>query len=196
MNVYRVIGEKVPDELFVPISKGDSSFEIQPTMLITPYIDGVNTHFYEWKGAGTIDLSREGGAMHKTARIIKKLFYGFDTDNLYMRLDTDGTAADFKALSLEARFSGVEGAASIKFTAEGRSIKAVNCNLTGVEFALHDIIEIKVPFESLKNILPSEGFNMLVFVYMDGEEKEKVPEKGVIKVTMPDRFFALYNWKA
>jgi hypothetical protein len=65
-----------------------------------------------------------------------------------------------------------------------------------VEFALHDIIEIKVPFESLKNILPSEGFNMLVFVYMDGEEKEKVPEKGVIKVTMPDRFFALYNWKA
>jgi hypothetical protein len=31
---------------------------------------------------------------------------------------------------------------------------------------------------------------------MDGEEKEKVPEKGVIRVVMPDRFFELYNWKA
>jgi alpha-amylase/alpha-mannosidase (GH57 family) len=196
MNVYRVIGENIPDELFVPIAKADLAFEIQPSMFLTPVIDGVNTHFYEWKGAGVIDLSKDGGAMHKTARIVKKLFYGFDTENLYIRLDTDGEAKNYPGLSVEARFYSPEGGASLKFIAEGRAISAVNCGVGGVEFGIHDIFEAKIPFGSIKAVTSAEDFNMLVFIHINGEEKEKVPEKGVIRVVMPDRFFELYNWKA
>jgi hypothetical protein len=196
MNVYRVIGEKIPDELFAPIAKADLAFEIQPSMFLTPTIDGVNTHFYEWKGAGVIDLSKDGGAMHKTARIVKKLFYGFDTENLYIRLDTDGEAKNYPGLSVEARFYSAEGGASLKFTAEARVINAVNCGVEGVEFGIHDIFEAKIPFGSIRAVTSAEDFNMLVFIHINGEEKEKVPEKGVIRVVMPDRFFELYNWKA
>ncbi|HPD18748.1 MAG TPA: glycoside hydrolase, partial [Candidatus Goldiibacteriota bacterium] len=74
MGVYKIIGLQIPPALFEPIQKGPQAFEMLPTNFITPVIDGEDTGFFEWRGAGVYDLLKEGGVMHKTDKYFEKLY--------------------------------------------------------------------------------------------------------------------------
>jgi alpha-amylase/alpha-mannosidase (GH57 family) len=195
MNVYRIIGEKVPDELYVPISKMDNAFEIAPVKFITPEIDGYDSNFYEWKGAGLYDLTKEGGAMHKAVKLVQKLMYGFDKENLYIRLDASEKFKDLKGLTVEIRLAEAGKAGSLKFHIDGRKMEFHNIDSYGIDFAAGDIFEAKIPFARLGHLTDTKEFKLLMFIIRDGQEVEKIPEKGVIMVQVPDEYFELYNWK-
>jgi hypothetical protein len=195
INVYKIIGETVPDQLYAPISKAASSFEIPPTMFITPDIDGMDTHFYEWKGAGIVDLSKEGGAMHKVSKMTQKLHYGFDLRALYFRIDMAQRVKNVKGLSVEVRLTDGINTGMVKFTPATGAVETHNVRKDGIAFSVNDIFEAAIPFESLGVIKENKEVTFLVFLYIDGVEKEKVPEKGVIRIQLPDEYFDLYNWK-
>ncbi len=195
INVYKIIGETVPDQLYVPISKAVSSFEISPTMFITPDIDGMDTHFYEWKGAGIVDLSKEGGAMHKVSKMTLKLHYGFDLRALYFRIDMAQKVKNVKGLSVEVRLTDGINTGTVKFIPATGAKETHNVRKDGICFSVNDIFEAAIPFDSLGVIKENKEVTFLVFLYIDGVEKEKVPEKGVIRIQLPDEYFELYNWK-
>jgi alpha-amylase/alpha-mannosidase (GH57 family) len=197
MNVYKITGMEVPLKLFEPIAKGGAAFELEPSRYISPVIDGHNTDFYEWKGAGVIDLTKEGGAMHKSGKFIQDLYYGFDHSNLYLRLDAEAKLGTCKeGMKIKVEFVDGNKKAVIEFSADDNSVKITGMEQGGVSFAAGDILEAAVPFNNLAHLAELMEVKCAVFVNRHGSEIQRIPEKGFLRIALPDKEFELYNWKA
>ena len=88
IQVYRLLDLSVPRELYEPIKKVTPAGMVrQPTTLITPVINGIVDDYFEWLGAGLYDLSRQTSAMHQAECLLLCLFYGYDRNFFYIRVD-------------------------------------------------------------------------------------------------------------
>jgi alpha-amylase/alpha-mannosidase (GH57 family) len=91
-RVYEIVGEPVPTFLKVPVIPQESQPpEAGATALLAPEIDGLAGEG-EWQGAGY--YVEEGGVQATPSQIVSQLWYGFDTENLYLRLDARRPWAD------------------------------------------------------------------------------------------------------
>ena len=91
-NVYRLLDVEPPAHLEVPICLPSTALSYsKPLNLITPELSGDNEHFFDWLGAGELDLTRQATAMFQGDRIGQKLIYGFGPSNFYLRLDLSRT---------------------------------------------------------------------------------------------------------
>ncbi len=86
-NVYTLLGDKIPGYLEQPIKVKDLIHQVEPTGLIKPIIDGKDTNYYEWLGAGYFDAAKTGGTMHQSQSLINRIWYGFDLKTIYLRVD-------------------------------------------------------------------------------------------------------------
>ncbi|MBN1290869.1 MAG: glycoside hydrolase, partial [Candidatus Latescibacteria bacterium] len=87
-RVYTILGKEPPPEITEPIIKKQVvRADVEPTGLITPVIDGRATTFYEWLSAGWIPAGGPEGAMSGGESLLTDIYYGFDLDMLYLRLD-------------------------------------------------------------------------------------------------------------
>ncbi len=87
-NVYHFLQRPVPAMLSAPIKmKAEAALPL-PTATIAPTMDGLETTYYEWLYAGSLDL-RKGGAMQRAGQILWMLWYGYDRTTCYLRLDLD-----------------------------------------------------------------------------------------------------------
>src|SRR5206468_1102306 len=80
-NVYHLLQKPVPDELFVSnISTGPMRpVETVPTGFLAPTIDGEETSYFEWLGAGTIEVLDIAGAMRAAERkpsLVEMIHFG------------------------------------------------------------------------------------------------------------------------
>lgn len=88
----RAVGLEPPGFLRLPISRHTAPREItQPVSFISPNLDGYVTHFYEWYGAGHYDPALASTAMHPGKMRLQHLYFGFDAQKLYYRIDPDPT---------------------------------------------------------------------------------------------------------
>jgi alpha-amylase/alpha-mannosidase (GH57 family) len=128
-NVYHALGVAVPEELSLPILKSGVPNLNQPaTHPIHPVIDGEVTSYFEWMGAGRYQPDNRSGAMHNDEPKIRDIYYGADSDNLYLRLDAD---EGFQFHSLEVR-------------TEDQTVPLLDN--PAIQFAKKRITEIRVPF--------------------------------------------------
>jgi alpha-amylase/alpha-mannosidase (GH57 family) len=89
IDIYILMNEEVPSELFIPIIKEDrKDFIIKPKNEITPFINGSFSSIFEWYGAGMIDETKLYSTMDRK-KIIEKLYFGMDKDNIYFALSGD-----------------------------------------------------------------------------------------------------------
>ncbi|MGE4317561.1 MAG: glycoside hydrolase [Deferribacterales bacterium] len=87
-NIYTLMGEKVPAEVNQPIKKSHKTGLLKaPAGYISPVTDGRVTSFFEWLGAGRFDLKYDAGAMTASSNLLNMLWFGFDAENLYLRID-------------------------------------------------------------------------------------------------------------
>src|SRR6185369_10132997 len=91
-NAYRILQKPVPDELFFSniSTSGASALQTAPTGLITPTLDGEETSYFEWLGAGALEIRDVADAMHqidRQAALLTFVQFGFDREHLYVRLD-------------------------------------------------------------------------------------------------------------
>ncbi len=92
MRVYEVNGDPIPTFLKVPvIPQSAQPPAASPTDLLEPDIDGIGGED-EWAAAGY--YLEEGGVQANPNQIISQLWYGFDKDNLFLRLDARRPWAD------------------------------------------------------------------------------------------------------
>jgi len=104
-NVYRALGKMPPEELSRPILKIVAAERMtEPTGLVRATIDGKSSSYFEWIGAGVYHVDQRSGSMHGKRFLVRELHYGYDLDNLYLRVDFREDAADLTA-SLDCRFS-------------------------------------------------------------------------------------------
>ena len=120
-NVYHALGKAPPDELSRPILVTVSSADHQPpSSFLSPRIDGVNSSYFEWMGAGTYKPDRRQSAMHGAESPLVQMMYGSDMENLYLRLDftelEPGLRIHLKFESFECDLTiGAEAPAPVQF---------------------------------------------------------------------------------
>lgn len=203
MKVYQETGKKVPSFLFVPVLREDRS--ISPTTdirgFIDPVIDGTVTNYYEWYQAAYLDVTKHGGSMHKSESFLSYLYYGFNKDNLFIRLDP---GVPFSNFSGETRISieiikpipmkiviipGPDLNAGI-FEEDGDTVKKVK-DIPDV--AIRDIFEIRIPFTDM-HAHENDEINLAVSLLSNGDEIERCPSRGHISVIVPSPHFEALMW--
>jgi alpha-amylase/alpha-mannosidase (GH57 family) len=87
--VYRHSGQKPPEILYQPIIQSERVLypvnEI--TGFIEPRINGEIGGYYDWQGAARCEVAGSGGAMHRTEYLARELYYGFNQEFFFLRLD-------------------------------------------------------------------------------------------------------------
>jgi alpha-amylase/alpha-mannosidase (GH57 family) len=208
MNVYRIIGLDVPDELQISILREDRQAlpTVELTAFISPVIDGQVTNYFEWLPAGFYDVSQGGGAMHRGASVITHIYYGFDLKNMFIRLDPSGNLKDEnvadlaffinylnpKGMDVEIRVVPKERRVS---AALFRGENGTRTQLAAINnVAANEIIELAVPFELL-GMKPNDDVQIFVTVERSGSEVEKWPYRGYIQFKVPTDDFEAMMWQ-
>lgn len=208
MNVYRIIGQDIPDELQISILREDRQAlpTVELTAFISPIIDGQVTNYFEWLAAGFYDVSQGGGAMHRGASIITHIYYGFDLKNMFIRLDPSASLRDDKVseLAFFINFLNPKGmdveiqvvpqehrVSATLFRGENSDRKQAAVINT---VAANEIIELAVPFDLL-HMKPNDEVQLFVTVERAGSEIEKWPFRGYIQFKVPTDDFEAMMWQ-
>src|SRR5204862_6303167 len=90
-----------PASLYQPIVKeAESSASKRPDRKITPKLNGVIDHD-EWSAGGYVDVTALFGAMHPPKGAIRRIWFGHDDHNLYLRFDLLGGERPARSGELE-----------------------------------------------------------------------------------------------
>jgi hypothetical protein len=168
---------------------------------IDPRIDGVVTSYYEWYQGAQMDIKKTGGSMHKSESILTTLYFGFNKDNLFLRLDP---AVPFAELSGDTKFSisfikpaQFKIAVAVKPELKAELLQKNNGDWVQIraisDVAVQDIFEIGIPFSDL-NAKEKEEINFFVSILQNDEEIERHPWRGYISITVPTPDFEAMMW--
>jgi len=205
-NVYLILGDQPPAELVRPISQGfRQRLHSEPTGLLRVKVDGRRTYF-EWinaghyvchtSGRGTMNMVREG--------LVSSLYFGFDQERLFLRLDARGGTfrerlADvdrLRMLFLEPPgFELVVQQPSQKQPAAELYHDGVLVAEAGIEVAAELIFELAVPFRSLA-VATEHPIQFCIELTKGGQTIERVPNEGAIETIVPSPDFELMVWQA
>src|SRR6266849_7017484 len=86
--IYLALGQVAPEELAKPIKRQpEHALQLAPTSLLNVTVDGRDTSYFEWLGAGLYSPERRGGSMHGRVFYLHELRYGFEEDRFSVRVD-------------------------------------------------------------------------------------------------------------
>jgi alpha-amylase/alpha-mannosidase (GH57 family) len=190
-NVYRFLGKEPPEKLNIPVILEDREIkpEREPTSFINPKIDGIVSNYFEWIGSGLIEGKGHGVAMHDSISLIKALYYGFNENFLYLRVDIDRSfIQDIENMSFEIGLNGKQ-----TFVATHSLDGNVTKSDFPVEIMFSDVLEAAFPFQPL-------GFNAgdKIGVWISLKKKEmivgRIPARGYLMITVPSEAFEMEMW--
>ena len=208
MGVYKALGKDAPEHFKIPLLRGERERKLTRELVafLKPEIDGRVTSYYEWLPAGVYDTRAAGGAMHQVDNILYGIYYGFDLNNLFMRLDSLATlisAADdgrvtFNIQIIEPYASRIEIAIPRRGKAVAvQYVKDEKGQWTKVQdiekVAVDEIIEIAIPFKAIKASV-NEEVQLVVVVSRGEEELERWPKTGYLSFEVPTEEFEAIRW--
>jgi len=176
-NVYHALEGAPPEELSVPIITGVTRPSYAPqTAYIRVRVDGRISNYFEWMGAASYTSDQRTSAMHGKQFLLDAVYAGVDAASVCGRLDFYGglPEGDYRiVINLEVSNPSVSdkaGSDSYRLQAEANGARLGSWSLTstderkkmascaanngnrgphGVEVAMGDIFEMRVPFELL-----------------------------------------------
>jgi hypothetical protein len=87
--IYLALGQVAPEELAKPIKRRpEHAVQLAPTSLLNVTVDGRDTSYFEWLGAGLYSPERRGGSMHGRVFYLHELRYGFEAGRFCVRIDS------------------------------------------------------------------------------------------------------------
>ena len=87
-GVYLALGQVAPEELAKPIKrKPERAYQLPPSTNLNVKIDGLDSSYFEWLGAGVYSPEQRGGAMHGRVFYLKELRYGFESERFVVRVE-------------------------------------------------------------------------------------------------------------
>ncbi|MBI4887161.1 MAG: glycoside hydrolase [Acidobacteria bacterium] len=220
-NAYRALDRPVPEELFVTnITTGAPRGGVEPpTGLIEPAIDGEVTSYFEWIGAGCVDMRPAAGTMHQAGdggSVIEAIEFGFDLDRRFVRVDGARPMREALEPDVEIRLKFVEpagrqvviraSAAAADLSAGRQSVVQARLEIRrpggsdtvacgGLAAAAGRILEVRVPFVCL-GAEPGTRLAFVVAVNRAGAEVAHHPRRGPIEIDRPDGSFPERSWTA
>ena len=193
-NVYRLLEKPVPDELFATNMSGADSATIdaRPLALISPTLDGEETSYFEWLGAGHFEVRDVAGAMHQTERrapLLTDIWFGFSRESLYVRLDSARPLRELLEEGYEVTLNFLKPDGLKLFISERRSERR-----RVEQFAAATILEVAVPLGGLD---AGSGLSFFVAIHdAEGHEVERHPASHPFDMPALDAAFEARHWTA
>ncbi len=207
MRVYELLDLEVPPVLYRPVlGAGGTKPHVNaapPTGFLSPSIDGKITHYYEWQMAGYCDLSKGGSSMQQALSVVGALYYGFDAETLYIRIDTmerpssqefsemallfEMTSSTRVRLRIQLGPGGGRAAAERREDSEWEEIPG------RVEAAMDDVIELGVSFSEL-GLAPHSRVDAVLLVVREGMVMESWPSQEKLFFEVPSDEFESTVW--
>lgn len=176
INAYSILGLATPEEINIPIKASPKSGLVSSfSRRISPKIDGKDSFYSEWLGCAEFDLLYDEGSMHKSGvQYLKTLYYGFDYEFFYFRIEPSQDAVfdekcefSFEMNSQKFIFQLNRGVVSEK---DGMSVCMNRC----IEGAI-----------SMDLLFDNHEQAHIVFIYRSSEE-ERAPRYSAVTLTHPD----------
>jgi len=170
-----------------------------PLTFIHPGINGSGEKYFEWYNAGRYVIQQKGGEMTKNIPLFGALFYGFDYDFIYLRLDPLGTPE----MTMNERLADV----SVRIAFKGDFERWVEVFLSSslqsqIHGALHSekcqiafkrVLEIAIPIKLFE--FPRGNFlYFFILIFKKGTLVERYPEEGFLEITVPDDKWDKQRW--
>ncbi len=209
-NVYRAIEKPIPEELFVTnITTRPPTGEIsRPTGFLRPVIDGEVTSYFEWIGAGCVESASAAGAMHQVsdrAPTVTSVEYGFDLDNIYVRVEGSERMASLLGRGVELNLNFLKPAgvrvairldgdkAEVALVQRDASGRWIPLECAGLQVAVRQIAEVQVPFKCLR-LRTRAPVAFIVGLRRGAAGIEEHPPLPAVEFDVPDREFPALNW--
>ena len=212
-NAYRRLQVPVPDELFASniSTAAGAAAQSAPVARLAPTLDGEETSYFEWLGAGILEAREVAGAMHQSERPaaqVSLVHFGFDHARLYVRIDTARRAIELLAGGRELSLKFVDPA-GVRF-----SVRQAGGRLTGTFWDRRDaephwaergpggaavaagsILELALPWSDL-GLSAGAAVAFFVAVYdEDGSELERHPAHQPVELIAPEPAFDARHWR-
>jgi alpha-amylase/alpha-mannosidase (GH57 family) len=198
-GIYVALGQLAPDDLAKPIKKlPEHALHIAPSELLKVKVDGRESSYFEWLGAGLYSPERRSGAMHGRTYHLRELRYGFDENRFFLRLDcfTDAMA-ELEAFEFRVTIQAADELAIIAKVERGKlvefSVEQLHiCLLTPqhvADVAFDKILEVAIQ----KEILQTRGAQRLrvgVALWHAGLPVDVLPAEGYLDVQLGEESFA------
>jgi hypothetical protein len=205
-NVYLALDEEPPTELARPIRQGVRHAQpyTEPTGLLRIKVDGRRSYF-EWINAGRYVCGGSRGAMSMvTQGLVSDLYFGFDAERLFLRLDSRGGPFREQLAEVEALRVVFVQPEELELSVLHPSRKEPKVQLrrhgalmagAHAVAAAELIFELAVPFRSLGR-KTDEPVHFYVELLKDGQSVERIPHEGAIETTVPSPDYELIMWQA
>lgn len=194
-HVYRALDEEPPQAVEEPIyAEKISRLTREAAGPMTANIDGRITSYFEWQPAALMRTSGLASAMHRSQYVVQEIYFGFDEQNLWLRLDTDRPAAQsLRDCRMEILFVN-EVEHTISIVGAGGNPPEVNGTLCeDAECRVDRIVEARVPLNVLDLDLGGT-LRLAVILGREGRVIERWPELGLLQVAVPSREEMVSSW--
>ncbi len=185
-NVYKLTDREPPPELFEPVrSRFEPEYLAVPIEYITPTIDGMLTHYFEWQQAGFFDCLKAGSTMHRSEVVVSGIWFGFDQGKLYIRVDrAAGVDSErFSRLTFEIEFlKPREG--SLVISGSQARMNLGDREIHGFSYKLKDLLEISLELIEFR-LRPEEIISFRLEVKEEGRLLEVWPPSEALRIELP-----------
>ena len=199
-NVYRILGVEPPAHLDVPICLPSSELGYtKPLRLLSPDLSGEAEHYFDWLGAGELDLTRQATAMFQGDRIGQKLHFGFGSSDFFLRVDLSRQPEAITirfllphAARVTLQSSG-PGATSVVFESSTDGVVFTAGPAPGLLAFWGHSLMVSIP-RSLLGLEPGSECAFFVQLLEEGLQRERFPERGAIEMNAPSLDFESEQW--
>ncbi len=191
-NIYRLLGASPPDHFAIPVKSGKAgALNYPPTGSIEPVIDGLETNYFEWIGAGLYIPDSGSGSMHGVRKYLTAFYYGYGARALYLRLDfSPAFQRDHPSFEVRLAFEG-KGSARLhvsvhngalgrmEFQQDGESNFVPVTSSENLQAGFLNIFEVKADYEFLR-ISASEKLKLQVSLWADDLPLDLLAQNGLL----------------
>ncbi len=170
----------------------------EPTLLMTPVLDGRETTYFEWQGSGLHRPGQHGGSMYGGTQAFHALYFGFDLDALYLRLDPSESPGRTAEVAAQVRVTilAADRQTAVEFVLvpDGALRSGLRGNEEIGSAAFLNVLELALPFAAL-GLAPRTRIALAVHSLRNGVEVERLPRYGFLALVVPDADFEHVNWR-
>jgi alpha-amylase/alpha-mannosidase (GH57 family) len=198
-GIYLALGKLAPAELAKPIKRlPEHAVQLAPSSMLNVKVDGRDSSYFEWLGAGLYSPERRGGSMHGRIFYLHELRYGFEEDRFCVRVDPFVEAlgelddAEFRITICGAEevtvVVKVERGHVKEFSVENKSLCLLNPAVVA-EAAFDRILEVAIK-KSEVNIDGQTKLRLGVALWHGGLPVDVLPAEGFLTVNVGEEHFA------
>jgi alpha-amylase/alpha-mannosidase (GH57 family) len=197
--IYLALGQVAPEELAKPIKrKPEHALQLAPSAFLRVTVDGRDTTYFEWIGAGLYSPERRGGSMHGRVFYLHELRYGFEEQRFSVRVDPFLEAlSELEDPEFRITIRGAEEVAVVVKLARGQlqefaveKGRVCLLNPKSVADAAFDrILEISIRRDEL-NLKEQTTLKLGVALWHGGLPIDVLPAEGYLEVNLGEENFA------